>query len=174
MNTLRAENLAKSYKGREVVKSVSLEVNEGEIIGLLGPNGAGKTTCFYMIVGLVNQDKGNISLNEHQIAHLPIHKRAELGIGYLPQEASIFRTLTVKQNILAILELNKKLKKKDHQQHLNQLLDDFQIQHIGDSQGIAITDGECRRVEISRVLDAQPQFNLIYEKLENIVQNIIK
>jgi len=181
MNTLRAENLAKSYKGREVVKSVSLEVNEGEIIGLLGPNGAGKTTCFYMIVGLVNQDKGNISLNEHQIAHLPIHKRAELGIGYLPQEASIFRTLTVKQNILAILELNKKLKKKDHQQHLNQLLDDFQIQHIGDSQGIALSGGERRRVEIARALAAQPQFILLDEPFAGVdpisvieIQDIIR
>lgn len=181
MNILRADNLAKAYKGREVVKSVSLEVNEGEIIGLLGPNGAGKTTCFYMIVGLIQQDKGDITLNEHAIGHLPIHKRAQLGIGYLPQEASIFRSLTVKQNILAILELNTKLKKKDHQHHLNQLLDDFQIQHIADSQGIALSGGERRRVEIARALAAQPKFILLDEPFAGVdpisvldIQDIIR
>lgn len=181
MNILRAENLAKAYKGREVVKSVSLEVNEGEIIGLLGPNGAGKTTCFYMIVGLIQQDKGEIILNEQAIGHFPIHKRAQLGIGYLPQEASIFRSLTVKQNILAILELNTKLKKKDHQQHLNQLLDDFQIQHIADSQGIALSGGERRRVEIARALAAQPKFILLDEPFAGVdpisvldIQDIIR
>ncbi len=181
MNSLRAENLAKAYKGREVVKSISLEVKEGEIIGLLGPNGAGKTTCFYMIVGLIAHDKGSITLNEKAIGHLPIHQRARLGIGYLPQEASIFRTLTVKQNILAILELNKNIKKKDHKIHLNQLLDDFQIQHIGDSQGIALSGGERRRVEIARALAAQPQFILLDEPFAGVdpisvldIQDIIR
>jgi len=181
MNILSAHNLAKAYKGREVVKSVSLEVKEGEIIGLLGPNGAGKTTCFYMIVGLVKHDKGDISLNTQKIGHLPIHRRAHMGIGYLPQEASIFRSLTVKQNILAILELNKKLKKKDHQHHLNQLMDDFQIQHIGDNQGISLSGGERRRVEIARALAAQPQFILLDEPFAGVdpisvldIQDIIR
>jgi len=181
MNSLRAENLAKAYKGREVVKSVSLEVNEGEIIGLLGPNGAGKTTCFYMIVGLIQHDKGSIMLNDQSIGHYPIHKRARLGIGYLPQEASIFRSLTVKQNILAILELNDKIKKKDHQHHLKQLLDDFQIEHIGDSQGISLSGGERRRVEIARALAAQPQFILLDEPFAGVdpisvidIQDIIR
>lgn len=181
MNTLTAENLAKAYKGREVVKSVSLEVNEGEIIGLLGPNGAGKTTCFYMIVGLIQHDRGDILLNKQSIGKLPIHLRAQLGIGYLPQEASIFRTLTVTQNILAILELNSKIKKKDYQTHLNQLLDDFQIQHIKDSQGIALSGGERRRVEIARALAAQPKFILLDEPFAGVdpisvieIQDIIR
>lgn len=181
MNSLKAENLAKAYSGRKVVKSVSLAVNEGEIVGLLGPNGAGKTTCFYMIVGLIAQDNGNIYLNDNKIAHLPIHRRARLGIGYLPQEASIFRTLTVSQNILAILELNKNIKKKDYQQHLNQLLDDFQIQHIKDSQGIALSGGERRRVEIARALAAQPKFILLDEPFAGVdpisvidIQDIIR
>ncbi len=181
MNLLSAQNLAKAYKGREVVKSVSLEVKEGEIIGLLGPNGAGKTTCFYMIVGLIRHDKGNITLNNQKIGNLPIHRRAQMGIGYLPQEASIFRSLTVKQNILAILELNKKLKKKDHQHHLNQLMDDFQIHHIADSQGISLSGGERRRVEIARALAAQPQFILLDEPFAGVdpisvldIQDIIR
>ncbi len=181
MNSLRADNLAKAYKGREVVKSVSLEVKQGEIIGLLGPNGAGKTTCFYMIVGLITHDKGTISLNEQPIGHLPIHQRARLGIGYLPQEASIFRSLTVKQNILAILELNKNIKKKDYNTHLNQLLDDFQIQHIANNQGIALSGGERRRVEIARALAAQPKFILLDEPFAGVdpisvidIQNIIR
>lgn len=168
MNILRAQNLAKAYKSRKVVKSVSLDVKEGEVIGLLGPNGAGKTTCFYMIVGLIQHDKGDITLNDQAIGHLPIHKRAHLGIGYLPQEASIFRSLTVKQNILAILELNTKLKKKDYRHHLNQLMDDFQIQHIGDSQGIALSGGERRRVEIARALAAQPKFILLDEPFAGV------
>ncbi|MBL7004794.1 MAG: LPS export ABC transporter ATP-binding protein [Gammaproteobacteria bacterium] len=181
MNILSATQLAKAYKGREVVKSVSLEVKEGEIIGLLGPNGAGKTTCFYMIVGLIQHDKGEILINEQKVGHLPIHKRAHLGIGYLPQEASVFRALTVKENILAILQLNKKLKKKDHQQHLKQLLDDFQIQHIGDTQGMALSGGERRRVEIARALAAQPKFILLDEPFAGVdpisvvdIQSIIR
>lgn len=181
MNTLKATELAKAYKGRKVVESVSLEVHQGEIIGLLGPNGAGKTTCFYMIVGLIQADHGEIYLNDEAIAHLPMHKRAQLGLGYLPQEASIFRTLTVKENILAILELNKNIAKKDYDDHLNQLLDDFQIQHIRDSQGIALSGGERRRVEIARALAAQPKFILLDEPFAGVdpisvidIQNIIR
>lgn len=181
MNTLAADNLAKAYKGREVVKSVSLQVNEGDIIGLLGPNGAGKTTCFYMIVGLIQHDKGDIQLNHQSIGKLPIHLRAQMGIGYLPQEASIFRSLTVEQNILAILELNPRIKKKDYPIHLNQLLDDFQIQHIKKSQGIALSGGERRRVEIARALAAQPKFILLDEPFAGVdpisvieIQSIIR
>lgn len=181
MNVLSATGLAKSYKGREVVKSVSLQVKEGEIVGLLGPNGAGKTTCFYMIVGLIKHDQGAISLNGQSIEHLPIHYRAQMGIGYLPQEASVFRSLTVRENILAILELNKNIKKKDYNIHLNQLMDDFQIQHIANSQGIALSGGERRRVEIARALAAQPQFILLDEPFAGVdpisvieIQDIIR
>ncbi|MEM7565247.1 MAG: ATP-binding cassette domain-containing protein, partial [Pseudomonadota bacterium] len=130
---LKATDLAKSYKKREVVKSVSLSVNSGEIIGLLGPNGAGKTTCFYMIVGLIENDAGDIHLDEQVIDHLPIHHRAQLGIGYLPQEASVFRSLTVEQNILAILQLRKDLDSDQRQNKLDSLLQDFQIEHLRES-----------------------------------------
>jgi lipopolysaccharide export system ATP-binding protein len=134
---LQASQLAKSYKQREVVKSVSLQVKSGEIVGLLGPNGAGKTTCFYMIVGLINNDSGEITLNQVAIDHLPIHHRAKLGIGYLPQEPSVFRNLSVEQNILAILQLRKDLDSAGRQQTLENLLEEFQIAHIRETEGIS-------------------------------------
>ncbi len=167
-NQLKATDLAKSYKGREVVKSVSMSVKSGQIVGLLGPNGAGKTTCFYMIVGLIKSDNGQISLNQHNITDLPMHRRALKGIGYLPQEASVFRGLSVEENILAILQLRPQLSKTQQQEKLNQLLDDFQIQHIRKSQGIALSGGERRRVEIARALANDPQFILLDEPFAGV------
>ncbi|MEQ9510940.1 MAG: ATP-binding cassette domain-containing protein, partial [Alloalcanivorax xenomutans] len=136
MAKLNARQLAKSYKGRRVIEDVSLEVEAGQIVGLLGPNGAGKTTCFYMIVGLVEADAGRIEINGEDITHLPMHGRAKRGIGYLPQEASIFRRLTVEQNIMAILETRKELSKAEREQELNNLLEEFHITHIRDSMGM--------------------------------------
>lgn len=168
MSTLKAEFLAKSYKGREVVKNVGLEVNAGSIVGLLGPNGAGKTTTFYMIVGLVPSDKGRISIDDQDITLLPMHSRARLGIGYLPQESSIFRKLTVYQNLMAILETRKGLNKTEREEALNGLLDEFSIQHIRDSQGMALSGGERRRVEIARALAANPKFILLDEPFAGV------
>ncbi len=168
MSTLKAEFLAKSYKGREVVKNVGLEVSAGSIVGLLGPNGAGKTTTFYMIVGLVPSDKGHISIDEQDITLLPMHSRARLGIGYLPQESSIFRKLTVYQNLMAILETRKELNKAAREEALNSLLDEFSIQHIRDSQGMALSGGERRRVEIARALAANPKFILLDEPFAGV------
>ena len=180
-NILRATDLAKSYKKREVVKSVSLELNSGEIVGLLGPNGAGKTTCFYMIVGLIGNDAGSIHLNDEPIDHLPIHHRAQLGIGYLPQEASVFRNLSVEQNILAILQLRRDLDKQQRSQLLESLLQDFQIGHIRHSAGISLSGGERRRVEIARALANQPSFILLDEPFAGVdpisvvdIQSIIR
>ena len=180
-NILRATDLAKSYKKREVVKSVSMELNSGEIVGLLGPNGAGKTTCFYMIVGLIENDAGSICLNDEPIDHLPIHRRAQLGIGYLPQEASVFRNLSVEQNILAILELRRDLNKQQRNQLLESLLQDFQIENIRESIGISLSGGERRRVEIARALANQPQFILLDEPFAGVdpisvveIQSIIR
>lgn len=167
-NRLEATDLAKSYKQREVVKSVSLALESGEIVGLLGPNGAGKTTCFYMIVGLIENDAGSIRLNDRAIDHLPIHQRAQLGIGYLPQEASVFRNLTVEQNILSILQLRKDLDSRQRQDRLESLLQDFQIEHIRASIGIALSGGERRRVEIARALANQPQFILLDEPFAGV------
>jgi len=181
MNELIASNLAKQYKGRSVVKSVSLSVKGGQIVGLLGPNGAGKTTCFYMIVGLINSDQGSISLNQADITHLPMHRRALQGLGYLPQEASVFRGLSVEQNILAILQLRKDLSREQQQDLLERLLEDFQIQHIRDSLGIALSGGERRRVEIARALANEPQFVLLDEPFAGVdpisvmdIQNMIR
>ncbi len=165
---LKATELAKSYKQREVVKSVSLQVSGGEIVGLLGPNGAGKTTCFYMVVGLIENDSGEISLNGKPIDHLPMHLRARLGIGYLPQEASVFRNLTVEQNILAILQLRRDLDTPGRQDLLEQLLEEFQIEHLRDSEGIALSGGERRRVEIARALANQPDFILLDEPFAGV------
>ena len=180
-NILRATDLAKSYKQREVVKSVSLELNSGEIVGLLGPNGAGKTTCFYMIVGLIENDAGSICLNHEAIDHLPIHHRAQLGIGYLPQEASVFRNLSVEQNILAILQLRRDLDKQQRSHLLESLLQDFQIEHIRQSAGISLSGGERRRVEIARALANEPQFILLDEPFAGVdpisvveIQSIIR
>jgi lipopolysaccharide export system ATP-binding protein len=168
MSTLKAELLAKSYKGREVVKNVGLEVEAGSIVGLLGPNGAGKTTTFYMIVGLIPSDKGKISIDDKDITLLPMHSRARLGIGYLPQESSIFRKLTVYQNLMAILETRKELNKQQREDTLNNLLDEFSIQHIRDSQGMALSGGERRRVEIARALAANPKFILLDEPFAGV------
>lgn len=178
---LKATQLAKSYKGREVVKSVSLSVQSGQIVGLLGPNGAGKTTCFYMIVGLVNIDKGSISLNSHDITHLPMHKRAQQGIGYLPQEASIFRGLSVQDNIRAILQMRKDLDTTQQADLLEKLLEDFQVQHIRENSGISLSGGERRRVEIARALANEPKFILLDEPFAGVdpisvidIQSIIR
>ncbi|MEM0515051.1 LPS export ABC transporter ATP-binding protein [Pseudoalteromonas sp. YIC-827] len=168
MTTLKAQKLAKSYKGREVVKDVGLEVKAGSIVGLLGPNGAGKTTTFYMIVGLVPSDKGVISIDEQDITLLPMHSRARLGIGYLPQESSIFRKLTVYQNLMAILETRKDLDKSGRERELEGLLDEFNIQHIRDSLGMALSGGERRRVEIARALAANPKFILLDEPFAGV------
>jgi len=165
---LRAENLMKSYSGRKVVKDVSLEVNQGEIVGLLGPNGAGKTTSFYMIVGLVRPDSGNICLNGKDITKLPMHSRARLGVGYLPQEASVFRKLSVKQNIYAILESRPELSRADRESKLEELLEDLHITHIRDSLGISLSGGERRRVEIARALAADPAFILLDEPFAGV------
>ena len=167
-NLLQATDLAKSYKKRVVVKSVSLQVAGGEIVGLLGPNGAGKTTCFYMIVGLVDNDSGIIQLNDKPISHLPMHHRARLGIGYLPQEASVFRNLTVEQNIFAILQLRRDLDGPARQQALENLLEEFQIEHLRDSEGISLSGGERRRVEIARALANQPNFILLDEPFAGV------
>lgn len=181
MNELVASELAKSYSGRTVVKSVSLSVKSGQIVGLLGPNGAGKTTCFYMIVGLIRSDQGVISLNQHAITDLAMHQRALKGIGYLPQEASVFRGLSVEDNIRAILQLRKNLSADQQQQILEQLLEDFQIQHIRESLGISLSGGERRRVEIARALANDPQFILLDEPFAGVdpisvvdIQNMIR
>jgi lipopolysaccharide export system ATP-binding protein len=178
---LEATELAKAYRRREVVKSVSLHVAGGEIVGLLGPNGAGKTTCFYMIVGLIDNDSGTIRLNGKTISHLPMHKRAKLGIGYLPQEASVFRNLTVQQNILAILQLRKDLDSSARNQTLERLLEEFQIAHLRDVKGISLSGGERRRVEIARALANEPEFILLDEPFAGVdpisvidIQSIIR
>ncbi|CCQ10386.1 Lipopolysaccharide ABC transporter, ATP-binding protein LptB [Pseudoalteromonas luteoviolacea B = ATCC 29581] len=168
MSTLKAEFLAKSYKGRQVVKNVGLSIEAGSIVGLLGPNGAGKTTTFYMIVGLVPSDKGSIHIDDQDITLLPMHSRARLGIGYLPQESSIFRKLTVYQNLMAILETRKELNKAAREEQLNELLDEFNIQHIRDSLGMALSGGERRRVEIARALAASPKFILLDEPFAGV------
>ena len=168
MNELKATNLAKSYSGRQVVKSVSLSVQGGQIVGLLGPNGAGKTTCFYMIVGLIHSDQGSITLNQKPMAHLPMHKRAQSGIGYLPQEASVFRGLTVEQNILSILQLRKDIDNNRQHELLEHLLDDFQLQHIRQNPGISLSGGERRRVEIARALANEPKFILLDEPFAGV------
>jgi lipopolysaccharide export system ATP-binding protein len=181
VNRLEAIDLAKSYHGHEVVKSVSLHIQSGDIVGLLGPNGAGKTTCFYMIVGLINNDKGRILLNGSAIDDLPIHQRAQKGIGYLPQEASVFRNLSVEDNIMAVLQLRKDLDRQQKSQRLEGLLEDFQITHIRESIGISLSGGERRRVEIARALANEPQFILLDEPFAGVdpisvidIQNIIR
>ena len=167
-NTLRAEHLGKRFKSRVVVKDVSLHINRGEVVGLLGPNGAGKTTSFYMMVGLISADNGNIFLDDTNITKLPVHARAKLGISYLPQEASIFRKLTVAQNIMAILELREDLTKTQRKMMLDQLLDEFRIAHISDSLGMSLSGGERRRAEIARALATEPQFILLDEPFAGI------
>lgn len=168
MSNLKALHLAKSYKKRPVVIDVSIKVNSGQIVGLLGPNGAGKTTCFYMIAGLVAADKGTVIINDQDISELSIHGRAQAGIGYLPQEASVFRKLSVSDNILAILETRKELSRSERLEKLNQLLHEFHITHIKDSPGMALSGGERRRVEIARALATEPQFILLDEPFAGV------
>jgi len=168
MSILRVDGLAKSYKGRTVVKDVSLAVESAQIVGLLGPNGAGKTTSFYMIVGLVPMDNGRIRLDDEDISHLPMHGRAQKGIGYLPQEASIFRKLSVQDNILAILETRKDLDKAAQQAKLESLLAEFHIGHIRTNLGMSLSGGERRRVEIARALASDPQFILLDEPFAGV------
>ncbi|MBA3660696.1 MAG: LPS export ABC transporter ATP-binding protein [Gammaproteobacteria bacterium] len=166
-NTLHAKQLNKHYKSREVVKDVSLKINRGEVVGLLGPNGAGKTTSFYMMVGLIPTDGGQIFLDDKDITKLPVHMRAQYGISYLPQEASIFRKLTVYQNIMAILEL-RPLNKAERIQILEHLLDEFRLHHIRDTLGLSLSGGERRRVEIARALATDPKFILLDEPFAGI------
>ncbi|EDY87594.1 ABC transporter, ATP-binding protein [gamma proteobacterium HTCC5015] len=168
MPTLRAQHLAKRYKKRTVVSDVSYAVSSGEVVGLLGPNGAGKTTSFYMMVGLVPCDGGQILLDDLDITQLPMHKRARLGVGYLPQEASIFRKLTVAQNLMGILQLRKELSDAEREDTLEHLLEDFQIAHIRNSDGISLSGGERRRVEIARALAADPKFVLLDEPFAGV------
>ena len=167
MNQLRAEKLKKRYKARTVVKDVSLDVSSGEVVGLLGPNGAGKTTCFYMMVGLVALDGGDLYLDDKTITHMPIHRRARLGLSYLPQEASIFRKLTVAENILAVLEL-REVADEQAQDQLDRLLHDLHIAHLRNSPAISLSGGERRRVEIARALATQPRFILLDEPFAGV------
>ena len=181
MNTLSAENLRKQFKSRVVVDDASIEIKSGEIVGLLGPNGAGKTTCFYMMVGLIGCNDGSITLNQQNITRTPMHQRAKQGIGYLPQEASIFRGLTVEQNILVSLEARGGLKRSQRKQQCNALLTDLQIEHIRDNKGMSLSGGERRRAEIARALAMQPKFILLDEPFAGVdpisvkdIQRILK
>lgn len=168
MAKLVARNLAKAYKSRRVVRDVSLEVSTGQIVGLLGPNGAGKTTTFYMIVGLVPLDNGEILIDQQDLTLQPMHNRARLGIGYLPQESSIFRKLSVQQNIMAILQTRKDLSSEQREQEADALLDEFNINHIRNSLGMSLSGGERRRVEIARALAANPKFVLLDEPFAGV------
>ena len=168
MGELSANNLKKSFKTRMVVNDVSLTISRGECVGLLGPNGAGKTTCFYMIVGLQSCDEGQILLNNQDVTRKAMHQRARLGIGYLPQEASIFRKMTVKDNIISILQLRKDLNKQERLDKLEQLLVEFHISHLRNSIGISLSGGERRRVEIARALAIEPEFILLDEPFAGV------
>lgn len=179
-NYLEATHLKKTYSGRTVVKDVSVRVEQGEIVGLLGPNGAGKTTSFYMIVGLVKADEGKIELSGEDITQFPIHIRALLGVGYLPQEASVFRDLSVEENIFSVLE-NRKLPKAKQKNLLNNLIADFGLGHIRTSKGASLSGGERRRVEIARALALEPKFILLDEPFAGVdplavsdIQSVIK
>ena len=181
MSILKIKNISKSYKLLDVVKNISMEIRSGEVVGLLGPNGAGKTTAFYIIVGLVKADQGSIYLDEENITELTMHRRSKLGLGYLPQEASIFRKLTVEENILAILEYRNDLSQLEKEQELDQLLEELHINHVRKSAGINLSGGERRRVEIARALAANPRFILLDEPFAGVdpisvldIQRIIK
>tara|TARA_B100000767_G_scaffold100137_1_gene96135 strand:+ start:207 stop:932 length:726 start_codon:yes stop_codon:yes gene_type:complete len=168
MKMLEAHNLAKSYAKRPVVKDVSLTVKQGEIVGLLGPNGAGKTTCFYMLIGLIEQDSGRITIDGEDIGTLPMHGRAQRGLGYLPQEPSIFRKLSVEDNILAILETRRDLNRQDRRRRLEQLMEELNISHLRTSLGISLSGGERRRAEIARALATEPKFILLDEPFAGV------
>jgi lipopolysaccharide export system ATP-binding protein len=168
LNQLRAYGLAKRYRQRSVVRDVSLDVSAGEVVGLLGPNGAGKTTSFYMIVGLVPADNGTIYLDDNDVTRLPLHMRASLGVGYLPQEASVFRKLSVADNIMAVLEMRPSLSIARKQEKLEKLLNELHIQHIRHSLGMSLSGGERRRVEIARALAAEPKFILLDEPFAGV------
>lgn len=168
MTMLRASNLAKAYKKRPIIVDVSLEVHSGQIVGLLGPNGCGKTTCFYMIVGLIPQDAGQVFVDDKEITALPMHGRARAGVGYLPQEASVFRKLSVKDNIMAILQTRKELTGTQRNEKLETLLQEFHIAHLRDSMGISLSGGERRRVEIARALAVEPKFVLLDEPFAGV------
>src|SRR5664279_2240655 len=177
---LRAENIVKKYRKRTVVKGVSFEVNQGEIVGLLGPNGAGKTTSFYMIVGLIKPLTGKIFIDDEEITNLPVYKRAQKGIGYLAQEASVFRQMSVEDNILSVLEMTK-MPKADQYKKVETLLNEFGLQHIRKSQGYQLSGGERRRTEIARALAIDPKFILLDEPFAGVdpisvedIQNIVK
>ena len=165
---LSAHNLAKNFKGRDVVKDVSIEISESQIVGLLGPNGAGKTTCFYMIVGLIQADSGRVLLDQKDMTKLPIHDRARHGLSYLPQEASIFRNLTVEENVLAILQVRQELTPEEREKKLEQLLEEFSIVHIRNSKGMSLSGGERRRTEIARTLATDPKFILLDEPFAGV------
>lgn len=167
MSVLRADHLMKSYKSRTVVRDVSFSISSGEVVGLLGPNGAGKTTCFYMIVGLIPLGDGEIHLNDRDLSNMPIHQRARLGLSYLPQEASIFRRLSVEDNILAVLELQN-FNAAEIQQRLDHLLQDLHITHLRENLGISLSGGERRRVEIARALATKPSFILLDEPFAGV------
>lgn len=168
MSVLYAEHLAKSYKQRQVVKDVSLNVKSGEIVGLLGPNGAGKTTTFYMVVGLVRHDHGTIRIDNEDISTLPMHDRAKQGIGYLPQEASIFRRLSVYDNLMSVLQVRKDINDKERKDRAEELISEFHIEHIRSSLGQSLSGGERRRVEIARALAANPKFILLDEPFAGV------
>jgi lipopolysaccharide export system ATP-binding protein len=181
MSVLKAEHLAKSYKSRQVLRDLSLQVSSGEVVGLLGPNGAGKTTAFYMIVGLVPCERGSIFLDQRDMSGLPMHRRAQLGLGYLPQEASVFRKLSVADNIMAILETRPTLDEIGRNARLAELMDELHIGHVRDTLGMSLSGGERRRVEIARALAADPQFILLDEPFAGVdplsvqdIQRIIK
>ena len=181
MSVLRALHLAKSYKSRQVLRDLSLEVESGEVVGLLGPNGAGKTTAFYMVVGLTRCETGEIYLDNRDITHLPMHRRAQLGVGYLPQEPSVFRKLSVAENITAILETRPGMNSAGRAARLKELLAELHIGHVRDSLGMSLSGGERRRVEIARALAAEPQFILLDEPFAGVdplsvadIQRLIK
>ncbi|MGD8784945.1 MAG: LPS export ABC transporter ATP-binding protein [Thioalkalispiraceae bacterium] len=168
MSTLAAQSLAKQYKRRSVVKNVSFHINSGEVVGLLGPNGAGKTTSFYMVVGLIDADKGNIYLDDHDLTNMAMHDRAKMGIGYLPQEASVFRKLSVTDNIMAILQTRKDLEPSQQEIALEELLEELHITHIRHNMGMSLSGGERRRVEIARALATMPHFILLDEPFAGV------
>ena len=165
---LSAQGLQKRFRARQVVRDFAFSIREGEVVGLLGPNGAGKTTCFYMVVGLIQADAGSIKLDQQDITGLPMHARAKLGIGYLPQEASVFRRLSVSDNIMAVLELRDNMTTRQREEELESLLDELKIAHIAEQKGISLSGGERRRVEIARALAARPRYMLLDEPFAGV------